>query len=340
MIFNLEKEKKEAKEKIEKSSNLKELDIVFREYLGPKGKLKSLSSSLKKISLNKRKALGKKINEFKEYFLKILEEKKKRFLSEKENILEKEWIDITIPPPKLERGSLHPLTIIKRKVEEIFQLMGFSIVEGPEIETEWYNFDALNIPKEHPARDLWDTFYLKGKNNLLRTHTSSVQIRFMEKNTPPFRIISVGRVFRREATDAGHEINFHQVEGLVVDRKVSIANFKWVVEEFFNRLFKKNIQKRLRPSYFPFTEPSFEVDIHCPWCKKNEDCERCKGKKWIEVMGAGMVHPNVLRAVNFNEKEWSGFAFGLGLERLAMIFFGIDDIRLFYSGDLRFLNQF
>ena len=251
-----------------------------------------------------------------------------------------DWIDVTAPGKKPIVGHLHPLTQVRRNVEEIFQSMGFSVVEGPEVETEWYNFDALNIPKDHPARDLWDTFYLKNKKNLLRTHTSSVQIRFMEKNFPPFRIISIGRVFRREATDANHEINFYQVEGLMVDKDVSIANFRAVVEEFFNRLFKKNVQKRLRPSYFPFTEPSFEVDILCPWCEKNKSCDRCRGKKWIELMGAGMVHPNVFKAVNLDEKEWSGFAFGLGLDRLAMVLYGIDDIRLFYSGDLKFLNQF
>ena len=230
----------------------------------------------------------------------------------------KEWFDITVPGEKVIFGHLHPLTLVQRKCEEIFQSMGFSVIEGPEMEEEWYNFDALNIPKDHPARDLWDTFYLKN-GSLLRTHTSPVQIRYMGKNQPPFRIIAPGRVFRHEATDSSHEVNFYQVEGLMVGKDISVANFKAIIQEFFRRFFSKELEIRLRPSYFPFVEPGFEVDIR--W-----------GDRWMEIMGAGMVHPNVLKN--------AGFAFGIGLDRLAMIKYQIDDIRLFYSGDLRFLNQF
>lgn len=252
-----------------------------------------------------------------------------------------DWVDVTAPGKKPDFGHLHPLTLVRRKTEEIFQLMGFSVVEGPEIETEWYNFDALNIPEDHPARDLWDTLWLKsikrssqnsvrpakGGKLLLRTHTSPVQIRYMEKNQPPLRIIVPGRVFRHEATDAKHEINFYQLEGLMVDKEVSVANFKAIIEEFFIRFFDKQVQIRMRPSYFPFVEPGFEVDIK-------------RDNAWLEIMGAGMVHPKVLKNVGLNPRWWQGFAFGIGLDRLAMMKYKINDVRAFYSGDLRFLNQF
>ena len=246
--------------------------------------------------------------------------------------------DITVPGERIIGGHLHPLTLVRRKIEEIFQAMGFSIVEGPEVETEWYNFDALNIPKDHPARDMWDTFYLK-KGGLLRTHTSPVQIRYMEKHQPPFRIIVPGRIFRHEATDASHEINFYQVEGLMVGKEISASNFKAIIQEFLSRFFDKRIAIRLRPSFFPFTEPSFEVDIKCLVCG-GRGCSVCSRTCWLELIGAGMVHPNVLKAGGINPRNWQGFAFGLGMDRLAMMKYKIDDIRLFYSGDLRFLQQF
>lgn len=275
----------------------------------------------------------------------------------------KNKIDITIPVKQEKRGSLHPLTQILRKAEEIFYSLGFVIVEGPEVETEWYNFNALNIPKDHPARDMWDTFWLrqndddndddiksqkskvKSQRSLLRTHTSPVQIRYMEKNNPPFRIIVPGRVFRYEATDASHEINFYHLEGLMVDKEISSANFKAIIQRFFQLFFKKDIKTRLRPSYFPFTEPSFEIDINCLVCK-GKGCNVCSQKGWIEVAGAGMVHPQVLKAgglipKSVNQKNgWQGFAFGMGLDRLAMMKYKINDVRLLYSGDLRFLQQF
>lgn len=247
--------------------------------------------------------------------------------------------DPTIPGEKHKVGHLHPLTLVRRQIEKIFQEMGFSIALGPEIETEWYNFDALNIPKDHPARDMWDTFWLKGNKNLLRTHTSPVQIRYMEKNKPPIKIIAPGRIFRHEATDASHEINFYQVEGLYIDKEISASNFKAIIEEFFSIFFGKVVEARLRPSFFPFTEPSFEVDMSCLVCE-GTGCSTCSGTGWIEVMGAGMVHPNVLKAGGINPKDWQGFAFGMGMDRLAMMKYKINDVRLFYSGDLRFLNQF
>ncbi len=237
-------------------------------------------------------------------------------------------------------------------MENIFERLGFSVVEGPEIENEWYNFDTLNIPRDHPSRDMWDTFWLRQNRGsaqslkckpkerlLLRTHTSPVQIRYMEKNNPPIRIIVPGRVFRYEATDASHEINFYQVEGLMVDRKISVANLKMIMENFFQLFFKKSVKIRLRPSYFPFTEPSFEIDISCSVCSE-KGCSACSRKGWLEIAGAGMVHSEVFKAVKLNPKNWQGFAFGLGLDRLLMMRHKIDDVRNLYKGDLRFLEQF
>jgi phenylalanyl-tRNA synthetase alpha chain len=357
-----------AKE-IEKAESLKELDEIFKKYLGKAGMVSQVLRSLKKLPKLKRVKIGKEANELKN-FLKNQIEQRAREIKEKieKETKEKEWFDITAPGKKPALGHLHPLTLTRRKVEEIFQAIGFSVVEGPEIETEWYNFDAVNIPKEHPARDLWDTLWLKPQNQksktepgeagrggrggeasatiknqklLLRTHTSPVQVRYMEKNNPPLRIIVPGRVFRHEATDASHEINFYQVEGLMVDQKgkVSVANFRAMIEEFAKRFFGKNVKIRLRPSFFPFTEPSFEVDISCPICQE-KGCSVCKRTGWVETMGAGMVHPNVFKNSGLNPKDWQGFAFGMGLDRLAMMKYKINDIRLFYSGDLRFLNQF
>ncbi|MFA4890691.1 MAG: phenylalanine--tRNA ligase subunit alpha [Candidatus Paceibacterota bacterium] len=256
-------------------------------------------------------------------------------------------IDVTAPGKRPERGHLHPLTLVQNKAIEIFSSMGFEVAEGPEVETEYYNFDALNIPKNHPARDMWDTFWLKqsadsrlfarpnlprksglGQNLLLRTHASPVQIRYMEANQPPFRIIAPGRTFRYEATDATHEAQFYQLEGLMIGKNITLANLKAVMEVFFQRFFGgKNIKVRLRPGYFPFVEPGVEVDI---WFKG----------KWMEIAGAGMVHPKVLENVKIDPREWQGFAFGMGIDRLAMIKYKIDDIRLFYGSDLRFIKQF
>lgn len=238
-------------------------------------------------------------------------------------------LDVTAPGKKIERGHAHPLTLVQNKAIEIFSSMGFEIAEGPEVETEYYNFDALNIPADHPARDLWDTFWLRQKSQklLMRTHTSPVQIRYMEKHQPPIRIIAPGRVFRYEATDATHETQFYQLEGFMVDKNITLANLKSVMEFFFKKFFSKEIEVRLRPSYFPFVEPGVEVDM-----KYNG--------RWMEIGGAGMVHPKVLENAKIDSCAWQGFAFGMGIDRLAMIKYKIDDVRLFYSGDLRFIMQF
>ncbi|MEA3292885.1 MAG: phenylalanine--tRNA ligase subunit alpha [Patescibacteria group bacterium] len=337
--INLDLFKNQAQEDIRKAETYKELNEIFKRYLGKKGSITQVLRSLKSFPEKKKIEISKKANKIKNLLRIKIDEKtqeiKRRIEEEEES---KEWIDISAPGEKQILGHLHPLTLTQRKIEEIFQKMGFSVIEGPEIEDEWYNFDALNIPKEHPARDLWDTFYLKN-GNLLRTHTSPVQIRYMEKNNPPLRIIVPGRIFRHEATDASHEINFYQIEGLMVGKDVNVANFKAIIEEFFQDFFNKKIIIRLRPSFFPFTEPSFEVDINCLVCN-GKGCSVCGNTGWVELMGAGMVHPNVLKNSGLNPKFWQGFAFGIGVDRLAMMKYKINDIRLFYSGNLRFLEQF
>jgi len=238
-------------------------------------------------------------------------------------------------------GHLHPITKLTRRANEIFYDLGFSLIEGPEIENEYYNFDALNIPEYHPARDMWDTVWLKPKDKrrLLRTHTSPVQVRYMEQNEPPFRIIVPGKVFRHEATDATHETQFYQLEGLMVEKDVSLSHLKGVFKYFFDNLFGVDMDVRLRPSYFPFVEPGVEVDLSCFKCS-GEGCSICKGTGWIQLVGAGMVHPKVLESGGINPHHWQGFAFGMGWDRVAMLKHEIDDIRLFYSGDLRLINQF
>lgn len=341
MVMDLKSLKEQAKKEIEKAKNLKELNGIFEKYLGKRGKLSQILNSLGKLPKAEKIKTGKKANELKHFLLEKIEQKKSAFTKVLAD--SKEWIDVTAPGKKISIGHLHPLTQTKRKIEEIFQSMGFSIVEGPEIENEWYNFDALNIPKDHPARDLWDTFWLKTKKDetklLLRTHTSPVQIRFMEKNNPPFRIIVPGNVYRHEATDASHEFQLSQFEGLMVDKTTSVANFKAIIEELFNRFFEKKIKIRLRPDFFPFVEPGFDVSISCLVCN-GKGCSICKDTGWLEVAGAGMVHPKVLKNSGLNPADWQGWAFGFGLDRLAMMKYKINDIRLFRSGDLRFLQQF
>ncbi len=339
LFMDLKNIKNKIQKKIEKAEDLEGLDKIFKEYLGKKGKISKLFGSLKEMSSQKRKKTGKKINELKNFLEKKIKEKTKKIQPQSKKQESRIKIDITKPGKKPSQGHLHPLTLVSRKIEKIFQNLGFSVVEGPEIENEKYNFDALNIPKNHPARDLWDTLWLKKKGVLLRTHTSPVQVRYMEKNNPPLRIIVPGRIFRYEATDASHEINFYQVEGLMVDKEVSVANFRAIIGEFLKRFFGKETKIRMRPSFFPFTEPSFEIDVSCVNCG-GEGCSVCSQTGWVEMIGAGMVHPNVLKAGGLNPKNWQGFAFGIGMDRLAMMKYKIEDIRLFYSGDLRFLNQF
>ncbi len=333
--MELKQIRKQAFEEIEKVKNPDELEAFRIKYLGRKGELADTLRSLRDLPVIQRKKVGQEANRFKgelESRIKKLEVRKKR---------EKEKIDITAPGIKLPQGHLHPITQVLRQAEEIFQSMGFEVVEGPDIETEYYNFDALNIPEDHPARDLWDTFWLKTKPKhlLLKTHTSPMQVRYMEKNNPPLRIIVPGRCFRHEATDASHEATFHQVEGLMVGKDISLANLKGVLEEFMKRFYGSEVKLRWQPSYYPFVEPGLDLLMGCSVCK-GRGCSTCEQRGWIEVIPCGMVHPNVFKAVGYNPANWQGFAFGMGLDRIAMMKYGIDDIRLFYKGDLRFLKQF
>lgn len=325
---NLSDLKNKALQEIGAAKDAHALEDVRIKYVGRKGELTSFLRSLKDLSLEEKKKSGPLANAIRAEIEAALDNK----LTElKKHSSRGASLDITMPGKKIVLGHLHPLTLMENKIRQIFAELNFSVVEGPEVESERYNFDALNIPQDHPARDMWDTFWLKSAapegRLLLRTHTSPDQIRYMETHEPPFQIIVPGRVFRFEAIDASHEINFHQVEGLMVGDNVSLANFKYVISEFFKKLFDRSVAIRFRPSYFPFVEPGLEVDVKL-------------GDKWLEVMGAGMVHPKVFDAVKYNPKFVKGFAFGLGLERLAMIKYKIPDIRMFYENDLRFLKQF
>ncbi len=319
-----------AREAISSATTREALETIRLNYLGRKGELTEILRSLKDMSVEQRKTLGSEANALRMELENLLAGKAANFGEVGERVS-----DITAPGKKVSRGRLHPLSRVMADAAKIFEGMNFSVVTGPEAETEYYNFDALNIPANHPAREMWDTFWLKqpaGKGDkqkmLLRTHTSPMQMRFMEKAKPPFQIVVPGRVFRYEATDMSHEVNFYQLEGLMVGKDITLGNFKFIIEEFLKKFFAgQKIEFRFRPSYFPFVEPGVEVDI------------KLKGK-WLEIMGAGMVHPRVFEYAHYNPKDWQGFAFGVGVDRLAMIKYGVPDIRLFYSGDLRFLKQF
>ena len=334
--MHIESIRKEALDNLKQIKNKEDLDLFKKDYLGKKGKIREFFSSIKDLPIEEKKTLGQKINQLASEIEEIFLLKEKDFNKE-----EKEEIDLTLPAKPTEMGSLHPITQVRREIERIFQLMGFSVVEGPEIEDEWYNFDALNIPEGHPARDalsLGKTFYLKG-GNVLRTQTSSAQVRYMRKMKPPIKIIVPGKVYRYEKTDASHETNFFQLEGLLVDENVSVANLKAVLKKFLEEFFKREVEIRLRPSYFPFTEPSFEVDMLCTVCN-GKGCSACKRTGWVEILGSGIVHPNVIKNGGLDPKKYKGFAFGLSIDRPTMMNYKINDIRLFHSGNLNFLKQF
>lgn len=315
-------------------------------YLGRKGAIPKLLRQIKDLPLAEKRLIGQQGNKLRQKLEKLYQQKKLTFGPAS---LKLSAVPITAPsiPPPL--GHLHPITLASRRIQEIFSAMGFLIVEGPEVEEAKLNFDQLNIPLEHPARAATDTFYIEEhggvKDLVLRTHTSPVQLRAVLENNlvPPFQILSPGRVFRAERTDATHETTFYQLEGLVVGDNISIADFKGTVETFYRIFFGKQVSTRLRPGYFPFVEPGFEVDISCLFCRasaKNHHCSTCKDTKWIEVMGAGMVHPNVLKNMNIDPQTHQGFAFGQSIDRIIMLQHSIDDIRLFWSGDIKFLKQF
>ena len=322
----------------EEASQIKDaktLEAIRIKYLGRKGLLSELMANLKTLSKEEKPKAGKDLNELKVYIQGVIEEKQK---IASPSDLKSSAIDITMPGILPEEGSLHPLTTVLNKKNNIFISLGFKIEEGPEIETEFYNFEALNIPLEHPSRDAFDTFYIKN-DTLLRSHTSTVQIRLMEKTKPPIQAIMPGKVYRPDAVDASHSFMFHQVEGLLVDEGVKFSDLKGVLNLFTKRMFGEKTRTRFRPSFFPFTEPSAEVGISCIICQ-GKGCRVCSHTGWLEILGAGMVNPRVFEAVGYSPKKYTGLAFGMGVERIAMLKYGIDDIRLFFENDLRFLKQF
>jgi phenylalanyl-tRNA synthetase alpha chain len=319
--------------------SVEELEQARIGALGRKGTLAQISKEFGKLGPTEKASLGKLLNSVKED-LETDYQVKKRLFEEAElaERLAKEWIDVTLPAPGIRPGSLHPITLLQQEIEDLFTSLGFAILDGPEVETEEHNFDALNIPSAHPARDMQDTFWLSN-GHLLRTHTSPVQVRGMRELGPPLRMIAPGRVFRNEEVDASHEHTFYQLEGMMVDREVSVANLIYFMKTLLSSIFKRDTTLRLRPGYFPFVEPGFELDIRCLICG-GSGCAVCKQSGWVELLPCGLVHPNVLRTSNIDPEKWGGFAFGLGLTRLAMMRYGIDDIRQLQGGDLRFLAQF
>ncbi len=324
-----------AQDDIAQVKSAADLFMVQKKYLGRKGELAMIMKELKELGEEERREIGKLTNQVKSELQQLFSHQQEIW---KKKEREKSSLDVTWPGQRIERGHLHPITLMQRKLESIFSSLGFIIEDGPELESEYYNFDALNIPAYHPARDMQDTFFTTD-GDVLRTHTSPIQIRAMEKYGAPLRLIAPGKVFRYEASDASHDFVFHQVEGLMIDKDISIANLLAIAKEFLSQIFGKDIEVRLRPGYFPFVEPGFEMDLTCILCQ-GKGCSACQRTGWMEFMGAGLVHPKVLKAGGIDPQEFSGFAFGFGLDRLIMLKYKIDDIRLFHSADIRFLEQF
>ena len=328
----------QAKVEVAAASTLVALDQVRVQYLGKKGLITEQMKALGQLDPEARKAAGARINEVRDQLTQILDVRKAELeAAALQARLASETIDVTQPGRGLETGGLHPVTLTLRRIRELFERVGFETVEGPEVEDDFHNFEALNIPASHPARAMHDTFYFDA-HTLLRTHTSPVQVRVMESREPPLRILAPGRVYRCDS-DLTHTPMFHQVEGFLVDRDVSFADLRGVLYEFLTHFFEKDVAVRFRPSYFPFTEPSAEVDIACVICD-GKGCRVCKQTGWLEVMGCGMIHPRVFGFANIDAETYSGFAFGLGVERMAMLRYGINDLRLFFENDLKFLRQF
>ncbi|MCZ8238181.1 MAG: phenylalanine--tRNA ligase subunit alpha [Leptospiraceae bacterium] len=340
LVEEIEAIYKEAVSELSKLNSEDELDNKKNLFVGKKGKLTQILKTMASLSVEERKTLGKLANETQEKIDSLVASERikiKDFFYE--NTLKNEFFDVLRPiaEPNL-NGTLHPLTQIQYEIEAIFTSMGFSIMDGPEVETDYNNFEALNFKADHPARDTQDTFYTTD-GKLLRTHTSAIQVRALRNLKPPFRIIAPGRVFRYEEVDASHETTFYQVEGMVVGKDISIANLIYTMETLLSEIFQKKVKTRLRPGYFPFVEPGFELDIQCLVCG-GKGCSVCKHSGWLELLPCGLVHPNVLEACGLDSKDWTGFAFGLGLDRLVMMRYGIHDIRYLHSGNLRFLKQF
>lgn len=345
-MTSLQKLEEDMLSALEKAQDNHQLEEIRIKYLGRKGLFTAILKELKNLPDAERRTVGQLANKIRDEVEHEIE--KKSTAMEKiqlEKTLKEDWIDLTAPGEKYNIGHIHPLSQMQENVEHIFGQMGFSVMDGPEIESEYYNFEGLNIAEHHPARDMQDTFFIEKNRDpkfgrlVLRTHTSPVQVRNMQQYGAPLRIIVPGRVFRYEATDASHDTTFDQVEGLLIDKNISIASLKGVMHEFLSRLFEREIKVRFRPGYFPFVEPGMELDLGCLFCE-GKGCRVCKHTGWMEFMGAGMVHPNVLCSGGIDPEKFQGWAFGFGLTRLTMLKFGINDIRLLTSGDLRFLEQF
>jgi len=330
--------REEALKVISEAQTIPALDDARVLYLGKKSAMMEMLRSLGTASAEDRPRLGSLVNDLKVALEQALRDKKLVLLqSEQNKKIIAEALDVSLPGKGIRRGHYHPLAIVMEEAKQIFARMGFEIAEGPEVETEYYNFDGLNIPTHHPSRDMWATFFVEN-NLLLRTHTSPVQIRVMEKKKPPLAIIAPGRVYRRDS-DATHSPVFHQLEGFLVNSHVTFRDLKGTLTEFLRQMFGQEKNVRFRPSFFPFTEPSAEVDVECVMCS-GKGCRLCKETGWLEILGSGMIDPNVFKAVGYDPEKYSGFAFGMGIDRIAMLKYGIDDIRLFYENDLRFLEQF
>ncbi|MCD5383603.1 phenylalanine--tRNA ligase subunit alpha [candidate division WOR-3 bacterium] len=335
MLRDIHKIRDSALGDIKKAGSTQDIDKIRVAYLGRKGRLTEILKSIGSLKEKDRKLIGSLANDIKEELKKAISTKREDIGDSK---IEREVIDITLPGRMPWVGRRHPITICAEEICDIFTRIGYSIVDAPEVETDYYNFSALNIPEHHPARDAQDTFYLEG-GQLLRTQTTNVEIRVMEKRKPPLKIVSWGRCYRRDATDATHSPVFHQLEGFSVGRDVNFRQLKGTLIYFISQFFGEDVKTKFVPSYFPFTEPSAEMHISCSMCS-GEGCRVCKGRGFVEVLGCGMLHPNVFRNVGYDPEEWTGFAFGVGIERLAMLKYGIDDIRLFWENDIRFLSQF
>lgn len=328
-----------AKDAVAAAKDEAQIEEIRVKYLGKKGELTAILKQMGGLSPEERPKMGQLVNQAKQELESLIAEKKEQLKAlATEQKLKDETIDITMPAKELKSGRLHPLNTVLDDMINIFQSMGFDVVDGPEVETDYYNFECLNVPADHPARDMQDTFYL-AENLLLRTQTSAAQIRTMETRKPPIRVICPGRVFRADEVDATHSPVFHQIEGLVVDKGVTMCDLKGVLEQFAHEIYGSDTKVKFRPSFFPFTEPSVEVDVTCSECG-GKGCRVCKGSGWIEILGAGMVHPNVLRSCGIDPDEYSGFAFGIGLDRLTTTRYKISDIRLLFENDKRFLEQF
>lgn len=335
----LDELKSKAKELIDKTSDLKSLEEVKVLFLGKKGEFTSIMQELKDVPKDKKPEFGKIINEARNFVEEKISTSMQKFKEEAyEAKLKMESIDVGLPGKEVSFGHMHPCTKAYKEVEEVFLKMGYKVVEGPEIEWDEYNFEKLNIPKGHPARDEQDTFYINDKI-LLRTQTSPVQARVMEEGKLPIRIISTGRVYRSDSVDATHSPTFNQIEGLVIDENITFADLKGTLSQFAKAMFGENTKTRFRPHHFPFTEPSAEMDVSCFKCG-GKGCRFCKGEGWIEILGCGMVHPHVLEMCNIDKNKYQGFAFGMGVERIALLKYEIDDMRLLYENDIRFLKQF